>query len=650
MMKSSMDITKMAPWSRRYYLRMLVLGLVLWMVSTKVPAFFLRLSFPSSTAKDDVNRNDATSDWSLESKQRILPLERNAFEGYAPATKTRGRHVFRPDGLVEVNPKGPHPIFELMNRAEEVWNEKLRKASTSLDEAIGEYRRRYRRNPPSGFDKWWDYIQKHDVQLPDEYDQIYHDLEPFWGLEPSYLLELQAEREFKQDTYTIGKNAEGKLEILRTSFQEGAYDQLIVTAKKVLDILRDIEDELPSFRATFTPHDGPNLMTDYVVKGTLLEAASTNSYIGKEQLPSIHRLGWLSACDPESPARRINFDLEEPRPPKPKKAFIHDHRLAMDPCLHPDLFWVHGQFLSHTMPGPNPYTTMIPEFSSCTTTLHHNIRFPTPYGWVEDIFPRSNDPDFAHKNDERLLWRGTNTGIHHSPRSRWQSSHRDTLVRIANEVNGTLDILISPNPGYEDQPVDNPQTVRRARINPAMMDAAFVQGPSQCEEPTCNFMKQTYEYKKMQSMEDAGNYKYVLDIDGNGWSGRFKRLITSNSLVFKSTIYPEWFLDRVEPWVHYVPVQVDLTDLYDSLIFFRGDPNGAGAHEELAHKIAVQGREWSKKYWRREDIIAYFYRMFLEYTRLMSLDREAMTYQGEGELHLDRWSKEEALMQDALLH
>ena len=31
-----------------------------------------------------------------------------------------------------------------------------------------------------------------------------------------------------------------------------------------------------------------------------------------------------------------------------------------------------------------------------------------------------------------------------------------------------------------------------------------------------------------------------LQVDGNGWSGRFKRLITSNSLVFKSTLYLEW--------------------------------------------------------------------------------------------------------------
>jgi hypothetical protein len=32
----------------------------------------------------------------------------------------------------------------------------------------------------------------------------------------------------------------------------------------------------------------------------------------------------------------------------------------------------------------------------------------------------------------------------------------------------------------------------------------------------------------------------ALDVDGNGWSSRFHRLMMSGSLVLKSTIYPEW--------------------------------------------------------------------------------------------------------------
>lgn len=68
------------------------------------------------------------------------------------------------------------------------------------------------------------------------------------------------------------------------------------------------------------------------------------------------------------------------------------------------------------------------------------------------------------------------------------------------------------------------------------------------------------------------------------------------------------FADRIAPWVHYVPIQVDNSDLHDALMFFRGDANGDGAHEDLARKIAVEGRKWSKEYWRREDLVAYFFR------------------------------------------
>jgi hypothetical protein len=59
-------------------------------------------------------------------------------------------HEYRPDGLLEVNPNGPHPIFELMKRGEADWRAKLGRASKTLDEAVAEYERRYGRMPPRG--------------------------------------------------------------------------------------------------------------------------------------------------------------------------------------------------------------------------------------------------------------------------------------------------------------------------------------------------------------------------------------------------------------------------------------------------------------------------------------------------------------------
>jgi hypothetical protein len=62
---------------------------------------------------------------------------------------------FRDDGLVEIEDvHGPHPILELISRSEKDWEGKLKSASRTLEEAVGEYTRRYRRLPPRDFDKW----------------------------------------------------------------------------------------------------------------------------------------------------------------------------------------------------------------------------------------------------------------------------------------------------------------------------------------------------------------------------------------------------------------------------------------------------------------------------------------------------------------
>ncbi|KAJ3575469.1 hypothetical protein NP233_g1084 [Leucocoprinus birnbaumii] len=533
-------------------------------------------------------------------------------------------HRYRPDGLLEVNHDGPHPIFKLMKDAEKEWEKKVQGASKTLVEAVREYRRRYKRDPPKGFDLWWEYAMEHNVQLPDEYDQIFHDLEPFWGIEPSDFLEIQAELETKFDSYTIGKAIrDAPVGIITYAFTEGRYDHLIAGCKQIIALLKDIEHLLPEFRMTVSPHDGPNRLSDWGVKHATLEAAAAKTHIEREALPKVTTTGWISACPPNSLARRIPINLDKPPPPSSKKTFIYDHKKTMDPCINPDLFYHHGQFLSHNN-GPGPQTEMIPEFSYCSTTLHHNIRIPVPYGWVSDVNPRVEDPEFNDKSDERLLWRGSNTGIFHATHTRWQNAHRDFLVRYANEYEGTVDVLM-PNV-KENERVGAPRKLKKSSINSALFDIAFTKEPINCSERVCPKLLELYPWRPFMGQAQAGEYRYVLDVDGNGWSGRFKRLITSNALIFKSTIYPEWFTDRVQSWVHFVPVQVDLSDLYDALMFFRGDGNGEGSHEDLGRKIAMAGREWSLKYWRKEDLNAYFFRLILEYARLMSKDRAAMSY------------------------
>lgn len=119
-------------------------------------------------------------------------------------------------------------------------------------------------------------------------------------------------------------------------------------------------------------------------------------------------------------------------------------------------------------------------------------------------------------------------------------------------------------------------------------------------------------------------YKYLLDIDGNGWSARFKRLMTTNSAVLKSTIFPEWYSARIQPWVHYIPLKPDLTDLYDVMTFFQTE------NDALGKEIAMTGKEWSKTFWRKDDMVAYQFRLLLELARLAAPDRDKASYNARG--------------------
>lgn len=66
---------------------------------------------------------------------------------------------------------------------------RLAKQSKTLPEAVAEYKRRYGRDPPRGFDHWWEFAMEHDFKLVDEFDAVDEDLAPFWGLSGEELRE-----------------------------------------------------------------------------------------------------------------------------------------------------------------------------------------------------------------------------------------------------------------------------------------------------------------------------------------------------------------------------------------------------------------------------------------------------------------------------
>jgi hypothetical protein len=69
-----------------------------------------------------------------------------------------------------------------MDEAERRFRALLSRQSRSLRAAVREYKRRYGRNPPKGFDAWWRFVHANNVKMVDDYDGLISDLEPFWGM------------------------------------------------------------------------------------------------------------------------------------------------------------------------------------------------------------------------------------------------------------------------------------------------------------------------------------------------------------------------------------------------------------------------------------------------------------------------------------
>lgn len=50
------------------------------------------------------------------------------------------------------------------------------------------------------------------------------------------------------------------------------------------------------------------------------------------------------------------------------------------------------------------------------------------------------------------------------------------------------------------------------------------------------------------NLGDHWKHKYIVDLDGMGYSGRFFSFMESDSAVLKSTVYREFYSDWIQPW------------------------------------------------------------------------------------------------------
>jgi len=141
-----------------------------------------------------------------------------------------------------------HPIDTLISHAEESFEAQLKKETKDLKSAAAAYRQKRGRHPPPGFDAWFNFAQENNaIIVEDFFDQMYHDLAPYWGVPAATL-----RREARQDGQKIS---------IRDGHSTAGTDWFWTTIWN--NLTTSIEHLLPDMDIPLNPMDEPRIVVPW---------------------------------------------------------------------------------------------------------------------------------------------------------------------------------------------------------------------------------------------------------------------------------------------------------------------------------------------------------------------------------------------------
>ncbi len=192
----------------------------------------------------------------------------------------------------------------------------------------------------------------------------------------------------------------------------------------------------------------------------------TDYQLDSEEI-DVEARGWAQGCPHSSAAR--SFDRFAPLTGhgKEDKTLIADHFDTFDLCKHPESMSLHGVTSGRS---PHVQAKLSPIWSLSKTTLNTDVLGVPVEQWV-DTMPA---PAWKDKADNRLMWRGSNTGTYHSKDTTWRASHRARLVGMSGwEASGDAHVLSPPTEGDSRPLKATILTANIAALNKGSLDVAF---------------------------------------------------------------------------------------------------------------------------------------------------------------------------------
>ncbi|KAG6853198.1 hypothetical protein C0991_006187, partial [Blastosporella zonata] len=402
-----------------------------------------------------------------------------------------------------------HPITMLIDEAEAKHRQKLAGQSKTLKAAVAEYRRRYKRAPPKGFDQWWKFAQDNDVKFVDEYDGLVSDLAPFWELTGEELRRraLQVGELPSIDLVRIKDGTSSTLNI-NSAFKDAeagaraaGFNTMLL---KFVHTLPDMDFPINAkaegrVLVPWEHRKYPNLTHQDSSDG--VEAMLGGPFRADWGADGTVWDAWRRTCPPTSAARRVLSSMRNVFTPQRKNYLTpstdeqpieSDFQFAsttsaqtLDFCAQPHEHYSQGHFFSDWRTLPALY----PVFSPARATGFLDIKIPShyyhgstkryTYGWdpvnLDQKDVDSMDMPWEEKED-KIFWRGATTGGGSHPPGFSLQYQRHRFLRMASDTSFTPRTVTFADPPSSKHYVS--ASVPTSQLNAGIMDTAFVKAVS----------------------------------------------------------------------------------------------------------------------------------------------------------------------------
>ncbi len=249
---------------------------------------------------------------------------------------------------------------------------------------------------------------------------------------------------------------------------------------------------------------------------------------------------------------------------------------------------------SHSKPlVSHSYDKYLPILSSSITQNFADIAIPTLDDWARI------------KYNEGIYFPKTHTRVYDTPiklsKADWDLKKYTAVFRGAStgvyttiEQNPRLKIAYLSTVGKKD--IDNLLFID-AGITDWNIRPRKIQGEKYLK--TIEIDKLPFKLVPKLTMKEQSRYKYIIHIDGHVSAFRLSLEMGIGSLILKvASAYKLWYSDMLQPYVHYVPISEDLSDIYDKIRWCK-------ENDEKCFEIVKNARDFYETYLSKKGIFNY---------------------------------------------